>query len=162
MHHLFRWKPPLPDILTDDVNELSLNDNSKMSFIKKQCKKIEDKKYPNMHRPEMKLTFQHKHWQIRKFDIGKRRPGCQEKVIMMVGATGSGKSTLINGFLNYFLGIDFKDNFRLKLIEENPEHQAYSIHKVHHIIHHSSPSRLSREIYGDGNRYTRIWRYTGH
>ncbi|CAL8237479.1 unnamed protein product [Boreogadus saida] len=40
------------------------------------------------------------------------------RTVMFMGATGSGKSTLINGMINYILGIDWKDSFRFKLIDE--------------------------------------------
>ena len=42
-----------------------------------------------------------------------------EKVLMVMGATGAGKTTLINGMVNFILGVDWKDTFRYKLVVEN-------------------------------------------
>ncbi|XP_056453803.1 uncharacterized protein LOC130388360 [Gadus chalcogrammus] len=41
------------------------------------------------------------------------------RTLMFLGVTGSGKSTLINGMINYILGIDWEDSFRFKLIDED-------------------------------------------
>ena len=40
--------------------------------------------------------------------------------IMVVGETGTGKTTLLNCYLNYLLGIEISDKFRYKIIYEDP------------------------------------------
>ena len=50
-----------------------------------------------------------------------------EKVLMLVGATGAGKSTLINGIANYIVGVRWEDKFRFKVIvDDGKRSQAQS------------------------------------
>ncbi|KAG8127243.1 hypothetical protein E2320_014171 [Naja naja] len=52
------------------------------------------------------------------YQLGKENPEVPNKVILVMGATGCGKTTLINGMINYILGVQWEDNFRFKLIHE--------------------------------------------
>ncbi|XP_061441558.1 uncharacterized protein LOC133364776 [Rhineura floridana] len=53
-----------------------------------------------------------------KYHVGEENLRATNKVVMMMGATGSGKTTVINGMINYILGVQWEDNFRFKLIHE--------------------------------------------
>uniref|UniRef100_A0A8C2W928 AIG1-type G domain-containing protein n=1 Tax=Cyclopterus lumpus TaxID=8103 RepID=A0A8C2W928_CYCLU len=49
------------------------------------------------------------------------------RTIMLLGTTGAGKSTLINGMINYILGVEWEDSFRFKLVDETQTRsQAHS------------------------------------
>ena len=54
----------------------------------------------------------------------------ERKVLLVVGGTGSGKSTMINALFNYIVGVDWNDDFRLKLVEDarvgRRQNQAFS------------------------------------
>ncbi|XP_076600411.1 uncharacterized protein LOC143328876 [Chaetodon auriga] len=55
----------------------------------------------------------------KRFSFGKEITK-RNRTIMVLGATGAGKSTLINGMINYILGVEWKDSFRFKLVHEDP------------------------------------------
>ena len=50
-------------------------------------------------------------------------PGKKEKTIMVVGATGAGKSTLIDGLINFYLDVAWEEEARFRLIDLTPEEQ---------------------------------------
>ena len=71
--------------------------------------------------------------QLRKFviNIGEKEMQLQyeiktipEKVMMVVGSTGSGKTTTVNAMINHVLGVQWKDDFRLKMIHELSSNQG--------------------------------------
>ena len=47
-----------------------------------------------------------------------------ERTIMLVGATGTGKSTLVDGIVNYVLGVNFDDTFRFTLVDLESEEKS--------------------------------------
>lgn len=67
---------------------------------------------------------------------GSERWAINDKTIMLVGATGSGKSTLIDGFANYLFGVNWEDNFRFTLVDLEHEEKRRLKDQVsfyHHI-----------------------------
>lgn len=63
--------------------------------------------------------------------LGEPKEELEEKTIMLVGATGSGKSTLVDGIVNYVTGVSFDDPFRFTIVqleeeEQNTDNQAIS------------------------------------
>ena len=64
---------------------------------------------------------------ISRHSIGGGPNGETEKVLLLVGATGAGKTTLMNAMVNYILGVEWKDEFRYKLVmEEQKTSQSQS------------------------------------
>ena len=54
----------------------------------------------------------------RRIQIGDKNTSSSEKVILLVGGGGAGKTTWINGLINYIYGTEWDDNYRIRLIEE--------------------------------------------
>ncbi|XP_067463000.1 verrucotoxin subunit beta-like [Thunnus thynnus] len=85
----------------------------------------------------------------RRYNLGKESKR-QNRTIMLFGATGSGKSTLINGMINYIVGVEWKDNFRFKLIDEDQsksqaERQTseVTVYKINHQDGFKTPFSLT-------------------
>ena len=82
-----------------------------------------------------------------KVSIGEPTQGVPEKIVMVLGATGAGKSTLINAMVNYILGVQWNDDFRFKLITDEAKSQAHSQTSTitAYTIHHMEGSRVSND-----------------
>ncbi|KAM3822752.1 uncharacterized protein M6D78_018295 isoform 2-T2 [Vipera latastei] len=73
------------------------------------------------------------------YQLGNENPEVPNKVILVMGATQSGKTTLINGMINYILGVQWGDNFRFKLMHETTQRSKagsrtseVTVYVVHH------------------------------
>ncbi|XP_067297291.1 uncharacterized protein [Pseudorasbora parva] len=58
---------------------------------------------------------------VRWWTYGQKDRNKQNKVILMVGETGSGKTTLINTMINHLLGVTFEDQEFYQITEEDEE-----------------------------------------
>ena len=88
---------------------------------------------PAVYTLPLSLEYEDGRSQLRKFVINLGEKGMQlqdkfktvpEKVMMVVGSTGSGKTTTVNAMINHVLGVQWKDDFRLKLIHELSSNQG--------------------------------------
>ncbi|XP_052808194.1 uncharacterized protein LOC128237048 isoform X1 [Mya arenaria] len=80
--------------------------------------------HPTTYLPRMKEIKKARNakTKIRKFEIGKRdKLISEEKTILVVGETGCGKSTLIDGMSNYIFGVNFNDPFRFRIVTSEAE-----------------------------------------
>ena len=82
---------------------------------------IKDGSIPAKYHPHIHTTYANKVHRIYKCDIGEihHETDKNHKVFMLVGATGVGKTTLINAMFNFISGIKWDSSIRFQLIEEN-------------------------------------------
>ena len=72
-------------------------------------------------------------------DPGSFSAGRNENVMLLVGETGTGKTTWINAFVNHLFGVMKDDSFRFKLVQERDEYsqtesktQCVTIYRLRH------------------------------
>ncbi|KAI4901334.1 hypothetical protein NFI96_020767, partial [Prochilodus magdalenae] len=61
---------------------------------------------------------------FRKWTFGQEDGNLQNNTVLMVGETGTGKTTLINTMVNYFLGVKFEDKVWFEITEEEKRDQT--------------------------------------
>uniref|UniRef100_A0A3P8QYB5 Septin-type G domain-containing protein n=2 Tax=Astatotilapia calliptera TaxID=8154 RepID=A0A3P8QYB5_ASTCA len=107
--------------------------------IKKKCEQSETHKGPlpvYIIKPKKNDNFNVDG--CKSFTFGKEsiKPN---RTIMVLGATGAGKTTLINGMINYILGVKWEDPYRFKLVDEgqstsqvHSQTSEVTVYKVNH------------------------------
>ncbi|XP_069086178.1 uncharacterized protein [Pleurodeles waltl] len=113
--------------------------SSAKDFLKKSIQIEKEKSKPSIHKLLLDRRKIDKDGHRQMCTFGPRKHASNGKVIMLLGATGSGKTTLFNGMTNYILGVKWEDDFRFKLIDEETnstqaERQTSSI-TSYHLIH---------------------------
>ncbi|KAK7171255.1 hypothetical protein R3I94_001255 [Phoxinus phoxinus] len=63
---------------------------------------------------------------VRKWTYGKKDTRKPNKIVLLVGETGVGKTTIINSMVNYLLGVKFEDEIWYEITEEEARDQSQS------------------------------------
>ena len=106
-----------------EVDELELARNElplKIKEISTQIRQCTALDGPPVYKLPLRALRRDDREMVAKYYVDKTIPtyttGVPERVLLLVGATGSGKSTLINSMANYLLGVKWTHDFRFKLI----------------------------------------------
>ena len=97
--------------------------------------KLIEKGQPSVYKLPLVLKSDKKHG-FCKYEIGTPSDQKPETVLMLFGATGAGKSSMINGIANYVFGVKFGDTFRFKVItdEASDSHKSVTAYKFYSTI----------------------------
>ncbi|XP_017539892.1 uncharacterized protein LOC108412406 [Pygocentrus nattereri] len=81
---------------------------------------------PALYRLKTTRSNLDKDGKIRKWTFGLKCANMQNKTVLIVGETGTGKTTVINTMINYFLGVKFENKLWFEITEEVKKDQTES------------------------------------
>ncbi|XP_053384009.1 uncharacterized protein LOC123537493 [Mercenaria mercenaria] len=103
--------------VSDTVNTIESAAHQLLNFMY-------DVKLPDINIPLKKVPFSENikarnvQGKTRKLVVGEAtKTNSKERTIMLVGATGTGKSTLVDGMINHILGVNWSDPYRLTIVD---------------------------------------------
>ena len=113
---------PISGALTQPVLTPTLG-----SMFARGFKRLNDKAELMLYKVTTYEVFRNEKQKIETVEIGPKclDPSVPSKVLIILGQTGDGKSTLINAMINYIFDIKWEDSFRFVLIPES-KHQTHS------------------------------------
>ncbi len=120
--------------------------------------RIGTSEHPSLYELRLKHRIINHADKIQKYELGKPGHGTAEKVLLVVGGIGSGKTTLINAMINNILGVEWESDFRFKLKPEGACHEGDMTNWLSsYTIHHQEGFRIPYTIRiidtpGFGNR----------
>ena len=111
------------------LSDLITNESLAETFLN-SCTRITEAGSIPVYKLPVKKVHKDKEGMFIKYDValGQGMPNRpKDKVLMLVGPTGSGKTTIINGLMNYILRVQYGDEFRYKLIHDTDGPQVMSV-----------------------------------
>ena len=154
------WEKIIPPKTTTEIDIKSQVSNTKMleeKYIRGLIKRStlhENIGTLKVYKLELRQVSTEPKSRLRKLEFGKSSLNSlvkKDKVIMIVGATGSGKTTLINSMINYVFGVEYEDKYRFKLVTDDGDgkgNQAYSQTSwiTAYTIHHQKGFRVEHTL----------------
>ncbi|XP_036845432.1 uncharacterized protein LOC110533276 [Oncorhynchus mykiss] len=102
--------------VSDTQPKTSKSTGAKSEEFLKISQKVENGN-PSIHWLNLEKKFGVKE-SFDQYTFGRKVEQGNNKVILLLGATGAGKTTLVNVMINYILGVKWEDYYRFKLIHE--------------------------------------------
>ncbi|KAK4299847.1 hypothetical protein Pmani_027919 [Petrolisthes manimaculis] len=92
----------------------------------------------NIYQPPFNLTVSRSEEGMARYELG-QKCAATEKIIILLGETGVGKTTFLNAMMNYIFGVTWDDSFRFMLGKEsncNNQSESQTTHVTSYTLHY--------------------------